>query len=71
MTSPRRKIKRLCWVQARELRVPLVEQDRTHYVALLKRKVGVSWDGRRIVAPPGVVDSNGMVDLSPAMKKGE
>jgi len=49
--------------------LPLVEQDRTHFVALCKRRVGVSWDGRRVVAPRGVLDADGFVDLAPVMKK--
>jgi hypothetical protein len=33
-------------------------------VALMKAGVGVSWDGRRIVAPPGVISKVGLVDLA-------
>lgn len=49
--------------------MPLVEQERTHFVSLCKRRVGVSWDGRRITAPPGIVDDEGYVDLTPVIKK--
>jgi hypothetical protein len=44
--------------------LPYCEQDRSDMVALIKAGVGVSWDGRRVVAPPGVVDPQGLVDLS-------
>lgn len=44
--------------------LPCCEQDRSDMVALMKAGVGVSWDGRRVVAPPGVVDEHGCVDLS-------
>lgn len=30
--------------------------------------VAVSWDGRRIVAPPGVVNEVGFVDLTPFLR---
>jgi len=29
--------------------------------------IGVSWDGPRVTAPPGVVDKNGFMDLEPFM----
>lgn len=54
-------------VQADTLGVPMVDEDRSHFLALVNAKVGVSWDGRRIVAPPGVVDEHGMCDLEPYM----
>lgn len=53
--------------QADKLGVPLVEEDRSQYLALVNAGVSVSWDGRRIVAPPGVVDEQGMCDLEPYM----
>lgn len=53
--------------QADTLGVRLVEEDRSHYLALVNARIGVSWDGRRIVAPPGVVDEQGMCDLEPYM----
>jgi hypothetical protein len=43
--------------------VPLVDEDRSHYLALVNARIAVSWDGRRVVAPPGVVDDQGMCDL--------
>jgi hypothetical protein len=53
--------------QADTLGVPMVEEDRSHFLALVNAGVGVSWDGRRIVAPPGVVDAQGTCDLEPYM----
>ncbi len=43
--------------------LPLREEDRSDMVALTKAGIRVSWDGRRVVAPPGVVDEHGYVDL--------
>ena len=31
--------------------------------------VSVSWDGRRITAPPGVIDEDGIMDLTPYIRK--
>lgn len=45
----------------------MVDQDRSVFLALNNARVGVSWDGRRIVAPPGVVDTDGTMDLAPYM----
>lgn len=45
----------------------MVDQDRSHFLALCNAKVTVSWDGRRVLAPPGVVDDDGMMDLEPFM----
>lgn len=45
----------------------MVDQDRSHFLALVNAKISVSWDGRLIVAPPGVVDGQGMCDLEPYM----
>ncbi|KAF8069495.1 Lpc [Scenedesmus sp. PABB004] len=53
--------------QADALGVPLVDQDRSHFLALCNARVGVSWDGRRLVAPPGVLDAEGRLDLAPYM----
>lgn len=53
--------------QADKLGVPLVEEDRSQFLALVNAGISVSWDGRRIVAPPGVVDEQGMCDLEPYM----
>jgi lysophosphatidylcholine acyltransferase/lyso-PAF acetyltransferase len=47
----------------RELGVPLVDQGYEEFAALTRLGVHVSWDGRRIVAPPGVVRADGTVDL--------
>lgn len=38
-----------------------------HYAAV-QAGVGVSWDGRRITAPKGVVDSEGRIDLRPYLR---
>jgi hypothetical protein len=44
-------------------------QSQADYIALLKAGVRVSWDGRRVVAPPGVIDKDGFADLTINMKK--
>eukprot|EP00775_Hariotina_reticulata_P010920 gene10919-11075_t len=49
------------------LGVPMVDQDRSHFLGLVNAGVGVSWDGRNVTAPPGVVDKNGTMDLEPYM----
>ncbi len=54
----------------RELGVPLVDQGYEEFAALTRLGVGVSWDGRRVVGPPGVVRGDGMVDLSAASAQG-
>jgi len=53
--------------QADTLGVPMVDEDRSHFLALVNARIGVSWDGRRVVAPPGVVDEAGTCDLEPYM----
>jgi hypothetical protein len=45
----------------------MVDQDRSHFLAMGNAGISVSWDGRRIVAPPGVVDAQGMCVLEPFM----
>jgi hypothetical protein len=37
----------------------------------VKLGVRVSWDGRTVTAPPGVLDKNGFVDLTAAIEKRE
>ena len=44
------------------------EQGIAEYDALCALKVGVSWDGRHVVAPPGVLDQDGIVDLTQAKR---
>lgn len=51
-------------LQAKHMGLPYCEEDRSDMVALMKAGVRVSWDGRRVVAPPGVVDEHGYADLS-------
>lgn len=55
--------------------MPLIDQDRAIWLALVNARIGVSWDGRRVTAPPGVVDDRGVADLRPYMpgvfKRGE
>ena len=49
-----------------------VAQSQEEYTALFKRGITVSLDGRKVVAPPGMVDSQGFVDLTaeiPSRKK--
>lgn len=53
--------------QAGALGVPLIDQDRSHFLALVNAGVSVSWDGRRVLAPPGVVGADGRMDLEPFM----
>ena len=40
-----------------------------HYAALLRAGVKVSLDGRRVIAPPGVIDAEGFADLTTTAKK--
>lgn len=54
-------------MQADALAVPMVDQDRSHFLALCNAKVSVSWDGRRVLAPEGVIDKEGMMDIEPYM----
>lgn len=37
----------------------------------MKLGVKVSWDGRKVIAPSGVLDKDGFVDLAAAIKKRE
>ena len=46
-------------------------QSQGGFMALVKLGVGVSWEGRRVTAPPGVLDKNRSVDLTTAIKKRE
>ena len=39
-------------------------QSQEEFTALFKRGITVSLDGRRVEAPPGIVDSDGLVDLT-------
>eukprot|EP00878_Enallax_costatus_P021022 GHUV01022239.1.p1 GENE.GHUV01022239.1~~GHUV01022239.1.p1 ORF type:complete len:120 (+),score=27.24 GHUV01022239.1:1167-1526(+) len=52
---------------AEALNVPMVDQDRSHFLALCNAKVSVSWDGRRVISPPGLIDEHGMMDIEPYM----
>eukprot|EP00803_Ostreobium_quekettii_P008157 evm.model.scf_3012.1 EVM.evm.TU.scf_3012.1 scf_3012:3275-11455(+) len=58
-------------LMADTLKAPMVEHMYNHFYALTKLGVGVSRDGTRITAPPGVVDTEGFVDLTPVLKKQE
>ena len=40
-----------------------------HYAALLRAGVRVSLDGRRVYAPPGVIDADGFADLTANARK--
>ena len=44
-------------------------QSQEDYLALMRARVGVSLDGRRVVAPPGVVDADGFANLVKGAKK--
>ena len=46
-------------------------QSQEEFSALVKLGVKVSWDGRRVIAPPGVLDADGFVDLTAALRKHE
>ena len=35
----------------------------------MKLGVNVSWDGRKVIAPPGIIDDKGFVNLGAALKK--
>lgn len=56
-------------VMGAQLGFPLVDESYNNFYALNKLKVGVSWDGFRVTAPPGVIDDKGFVDLTPILKK--
>jgi hypothetical protein len=43
----------------------MIDQDRSHFLAMVNAGIAVSWDGRRVVAPPGVIDANGIANLEP------
>ena len=60
--------------------VPAVEQGQRGFFARCKVRrrrspaiaqagVSVSWDGRRVTAPPGVNDTDGLMDLKPYLRK--
>ena len=49
----------------------MVNHTYNHFYALSKLGVSVSEDGRRIIAPPGVVDDDGFVDLTKVNLKAE
>lgn len=46
------------------LTVPLVDEGYPQAAALEKLGVHVDWSGRRVVAPPGVVDGEGRIDMA-------
>ena len=46
-------------------------QGIAEYLTLLKLGVGVSWDGRTVTSPPGVIDSEGFADLTTADNKAD
>jgi hypothetical protein len=54
-------------LMAGALGVPLIDQDRSHFLALVNAGVQVSWDGRRVTAPPGLLDAQGRFDIRPFM----
>jgi hypothetical protein len=45
----------------------MVDQDRSHFLALVNAGVSVSWDGTQLLAPPGLLDERGCMDLEPFM----
>ena len=44
-------------------------QSQEDYLALMRAGVAVSLDGRRVVAPPDVVDGDGFANLVKGVKK--
>lgn len=56
-------------LMAGALGVPMVDQDRFVAMALEAAGVRPSLDGRRVVAPPGVLDAGGRLDLGPYLRK--
>ncbi|KAK9839254.1 hypothetical protein WJX81_004479 [Elliptochloris bilobata] len=53
----------------RAMGLPLVEQSQEDYLALTRAGVSVSLDGCHVVAPPGVVDADGIANLTSRIKK--
>ena len=49
--------------------MPLVRENYNHFHALSKLGVRVAWDGKTIEGPPGVIDADGYVDLTPILDK--
>lgn len=49
--------------------LPLSSHSQSHFLALLKAGVGVSWDGRKVTAPEGIIDHSGLIDLRPYMDR--
>lgn len=56
-------------LMAKHLGVPLVDEDRSICMALEAAGVRPSLDGRRVEAPPGVLDEKGRVDLGPWLQR--
>ncbi len=52
-----------------ELHDSLGTQSQEEFRALVSRGVAVSWDGRKIIAPAGVIDGNGFMDLTVGVSK--
>ncbi len=52
----------LGWIVSAAVRALLQSQE--EFTALFKRGITVSLDGRRVVAPEGVLDNEGFVDLT-------
>ncbi len=44
-------------------------QSQEEFRALVSKGVTVSWDGRKVVAPAGTVDENGLIDLTVGVSK--
>ncbi|KAI8464591.1 MAG: hypothetical protein J3K34DRAFT_439899 [Monoraphidium minutum] len=55
-------------LMAKALGVPMVDQDRSVAMAIEAAGILPSYDGRRVVAPPGVLDAQGRVDLGPWLR---
>lgn len=56
-------------LMGRTMGLPLVSANHDDFVMLSKLKVKVSLDGRRVMAPPGVVNSDGFIDVEKHWQK--
>lgn len=45
----------------------MIDQDRSHFLAMVNAGIRVTWDGRRVTALPGVMDARGIANLEPFM----
>ncbi|CAL8471402.1 g10944 [Coccomyxa elongata] len=67
--SPALYAKNVQQLYAKTLDLPIVNQSQEEFRALVSKGVAVSWDGRKIIAPAGVIDGNGFIDLTVGVLK--